>query len=73
VRALSCCDGVSQVLRELSLEVEGILDCRRLDVGVQTVDLGQGEPALGECAESLRLKASVDDMGGAAELARDDS
>lgn len=34
VRALSCCDGGSQVMSELSLEVEGVLDRGRLHVRV---------------------------------------
>jgi hypothetical protein len=41
---------VSQILRELSLQVEGILDRCRLNIGVQPVDLRLREPALGQRA-----------------------
>jgi cytochrome P450 len=72
VRAHSCCQRRMQVLRELSLQVEGVLDRRGFYVRVQLIDLGLRKTALGERAEGLGLQAGMENMGGAAELARHD-
>lgn len=53
IRALSCSDGGAQVLCELSLQVERVLDCGRLDVRVQPVNLRFSEPAVGQGTERL--------------------
>lgn len=64
VRARSCCEGGVEVMRKLSLKVEGVLDRRRLDVRIQLVDLRLRKPAIGERAERLRLQARMDNVRG---------
>ena len=61
-RARSCCEGRMEVLRKLSLEVQGILYRRRLDIGIQPVDLLLSKPAFGKRTERLRLEARVSYM-----------
>jgi len=51
-----------EVLRKLSLEVQGILYRRRLDIGIQPVDLLLSKPAFGKRTERLRLEARVSYM-----------
>jgi hypothetical protein len=53
MRALSCCQRRVQILCELALQVESVLDCRRLDVRVEPIDLGLRQATLGEGTERL--------------------
>lgn len=51
-----------EVLSKLSLEIQRVLDRRRLDVWIQPVDLLLSKPAFGKRTERLRLEARVSHM-----------